>query len=60
MEDVWRAIGLVLIIEGLLPTLMPEAWRDAMAKMSLTNPANLRMLGLVSLMAGAALFHFLG
>ncbi|MDA3933387.1 MAG: DUF2065 family protein, partial [Gammaproteobacteria bacterium] len=33
VEDIWRALALVLIIEGLLPALTPLAWREAMARL---------------------------
>lgn len=54
-----RAVALLLIIEGLLPTLMPEAWRSTLAKLSESDTRQLRIIGVASIAAGALLFHFL-
>lgn len=54
-----RAVALLLIIEGLLPTLMPQAWRATLAKLSESDASQLRIMGIISIAAGALLFHFL-
>ena len=53
-SDLATALGLVLVIEGLLLALMPEALKRVVAEI-LTQPARtLRVGGLVSAIAGLA------
>jgi len=59
MEDLWRAIALLLIIEGLMPTLMPEAWREALARLANSNISTIRMIGTTAMVIGALIFQFL-
>jgi len=52
------ALGLMLIIEGLMPLLLPQAWRDTFKRMILLNDGQLRFIGLMSLLGGFALLWF--
>ena len=52
------ALGLMLIIEGLMPLLLPQAWRDTFKRMILLNDGQLRFIGLMSLLGGLALLWF--
>lgn len=52
------ALGLMLIIEGLMPLLLPRAWRDTFKRMILLNDGQLRFIGLMSLLGGFALLWF--
>ena len=54
------AIGLVLILEGLLPFLNPAAWRRVFERALQLTDAQIRMLGLSSLALGVAVLLFLG
>lgn len=56
-EDIWRALALVLIIEGLLPALTPEAWREAMARLVNSDPRSIRLVGIASIIVGALVFR---
>ena len=58
MEDVLRAIALLLIIEGLLPTVAPKVWRSSLEKLSQSSAQQLRTIGVISMIAGALLFRF--
>ena len=53
------AIALVLVIEGLLPSLSPSLYRRAMRAMSETPDSHLRLIGLSSMIAGAVLLTLL-
>ncbi len=55
-EDIWRALALVLIIEGLLPALTPEAWREAMARLVNSDARSIRLVGIASIVIGAIVF----
>lgn len=55
MRSVLLAIGLVLLIEGLLPFLAPAQWRGAIARIAQLRDGQLRFLGLSSILAGLLL-----
>lgn len=49
------ALGLVLVIEGLLPLLTPAIWRNAFRRITELSDGQIRFMGLVSLLGGALL-----
>jgi len=51
------AIGLVFIIEGLMPFLVPHAWRKFIAQMLVQNDKTLRVMGFSSMMCGVILIY---
>lgn len=53
------AFGLMLIIEGLLPLLLPNAWRETFTRMIAFKDGQLRFMGLMSI-AGGLLLLWLG
>ena len=53
------AFALLLIIEGLLPVIAPQAWQKAMRQLSQHNPGAIRVGGIISMLAGAVLLQFL-
>jgi uncharacterized protein YjeT (DUF2065 family) len=58
-QDLFTAFALLLIIEGLLPVLAPQAWQKAMQELSRYNPKAIRIGGIVSMLGGALLLQFL-
>ena len=56
-QDLLTAFALVLIIEGLLPTLAPEFWRRMLQEISGVSQRAIRIGGIVALLAGALLFQ---
>ena len=54
------AIGLVLVLEGLLPFLNPGAWRRVFERAVKMSDAQIRALGLSSLAVGVAILLFFG
>ena len=60
LDDLWTAFTLYLILEGLLPALMPGRWREAMRTMSQQDPRVIRVAGIVTMVAGAFLLHLTG
>ena len=50
------ALGLMLILEGLLPLLLPQAWRDTFKRMIELKDGQLRFFGLMSVIGGLVLF----
>jgi uncharacterized protein len=56
MDQSWLiAIGLVLLIEGLLPFAAPRQWRDAMIRVSQLKDGQIRFIGLGALLLGLLL-----
>ena len=52
--DFAAALGLLLVIEGLLPFLSPAGAKRLMAAVAASSDASLRIAGAVSLFAGLA------
>lgn len=52
------ALGLMLVIEGVLPLLLPQAWRDTFKRMIALKDGQLRFIGLASVIAGLLLILF--
>ena len=49
------ALGLVLIIEGLLPMVSPRGWRETMRRIAEFKDGQIRFVGLGSLAIGLVL-----
>ena len=53
------AFALMLVIEGLMPFLVPGAWRETFRRLIEMNDGQLRFVGLSSMLAGLLLLYFL-
>jgi len=49
------AVALMLIIEGLLPFLLPTIWREAFRRLTEMSDGQIRFVGLSSMLAGLLL-----
>ena len=49
------ALGLMLIFEGLLPFIAPQAWRETFRRMITLKDGQLRFVGIVSIIGGLLL-----
>ena len=56
MGTLLMAVALMLIIEGLLPLLLPSVWRDAFRRLIEMSDGQIRFVGLSSMLAGLLLF----
>jgi uncharacterized protein YjeT (DUF2065 family) len=56
-DDLVRAIALVLVIEGMLPFLNPDGWRQAMIQAGRLSDKTLRVIGLVSMVVGVLVLY---
>ncbi len=54
MSDLWSALCLVAVLEGLFLFVSPEGWKRAAARLYQLREAQLRMFGGVLLLAGTA------
>ena len=57
LEDLIRAIALVLVIEGILPFLSPDGWRQAMLQAGRLSDKALRGVGLSSMLIGVLILY---
>ncbi len=56
-DDLWAALALVLVLEGLMPFANPRRYRETMATVAQFNERSLRFIGLVSMLAGLGLLY---
>lgn len=58
MDDLWAALALVLVIEGILPMISPASWKNTMRQAADLSDRTLRLIGAGSMIAGAVLLQF--
>jgi len=46
------ALGLVLILEGIVPLLMPSLWKDTFRRITTLEDGQLRFIGLMAVVSG--------
>jgi len=56
-SDLWAALALYLVLEGVLPFLNPGAAKRALAAMSQMDDRILRRIGLGSMIAGCVMLY---
>jgi uncharacterized protein YjeT (DUF2065 family) len=54
-DSIWIALGLVLVIEGLLPFFNPMGWRRMFEQVLQMSDGQLRFLGLAGIVSGLLL-----
>lgn len=57
--ELLKALGLVMVIEGLLPFAVPTQWRRMLGSMSQLSSRNVRVIGLLSMACGVLLLQVL-
>jgi len=58
-DDLLRAVALLLVIEGMLPFLTPDGWRQAMRQAGELPDNVLRIIGFVSMLAGVLVLYLM-
>ncbi len=56
-DDLIRAIALVLVIEGILPFMSPDGWRQAMIQAGRLPNRALRTVGFGSMLIGVLILY---
>ncbi len=56
--SLFTALGLMLVLEGLMPLLLPQAWRETFQRLLAFKDGQLRFVGLLSVLAGLLLIWF--
>jgi len=57
-DDLWAALALWLVFEGMLPFLSPARWREAILALAGVNDRGLRVCGLASMAIGLGLLFY--
>jgi hypothetical protein len=56
--DYWLlGLAMMLVIEGLLPFLFPDLWRETFSKMVSLTDGQLRFIGITSMLSGLLLLY---
>ena len=55
LDDWLRAIGLALILEGLMPLLAPARWREVFLQVARLRDGQIRFVGFGAALIGAGL-----
>lgn len=53
------ALGLMLVIEGLMPFLLPAAWRAGLSKLAQMQDGQTRFVGLTLMLGGLFLLYWI-
>lgn len=56
-DDLWVAMALMLVLEGMFPFLSPARFKDVLQSILQTDERHIRVVGLVSMMAGVVLLY---
>ena len=54
-DTLLTALALMLVIEGLLPFLVPALWRETFRRLTEMSDVQIRFIGLTSMIAGVLL-----
>lgn len=52
------ALGLMFVLEGVLPFLAPRLWRETFSRITQLRDGQLRFMGLASMLSGLVLIVF--
>lgn len=58
-EYLLTAFGLMLVIEGLMPFLLPAAWRAGLSKLAQMQDGQTRFVGLSLMLSGLLLIYWI-
>ncbi len=60
MLEYWlAALGLMLVLEGIMPFLFPEAWRKTLTLLVRLQDGQMRFLGLTLMLSGLLLIYWM-
>ncbi|MGC8702163.1 MAG: DUF2065 family protein [Thiomonas sp.] len=55
LDSLLLALGLVLVLEGLMPLLVPRQWRATFRQLMALTDGQLRFVGLIAVLGGLLL-----
>ena len=56
-DTLLTAFALMLVIEGVLPFLVPALWRDAFRRLTEMSDGQIRFIGLTAMVTGVLLLY---
>lgn len=56
-QELWIAVALLLVMEGILPFVSPDGLREALRRISALSNPQLRLAGLGSMLTGLAVLY---
>ena len=59
-DNLLIALALMLIIEGLMPFLVPGVWRETFRRLTELSDGQVRFIGMTSMLAGLLLLLLFG
>ena len=57
--DLAKAFCLMMVLEGIMPFLVPHRWRDMADKLARVDDRTMRVMGLASMLLGAGFLFLL-
>jgi uncharacterized protein YjeT (DUF2065 family) len=58
--DYWLlGLAMMLVIEGLIPFILPELWRETFRKLVTLSDGQLRFVGITAMLAGLLLLYWI-
>ena len=60
LHDLWVALCLLLVLEGIGPFISPGGWRGMMQQLNQTDDRYIRIVGLVLMLLGTGLLYLIG
>ncbi len=57
-QDIAVAFSLMLVLEGVIPFLYPDRWKNMVEALARIDSRTMRIMGLVSMLAGTALLYW--
>ena len=60
MDALWLALGLMLVLEGLMPMLAPGCWRQLFAQLLQMQDGQIRFFGVFMVLLGLAVVWLVG
>jgi uncharacterized protein YjeT (DUF2065 family) len=59
MLEYWlAALGLMLVLEGIMPFLFPKGWRETLGKLAQLQDGQMRFIGLTLMLSGLLLIYW--
>jgi uncharacterized protein len=58
--DYWLlGLAMMLVIEGMMPFVLPELWRETFRKLVTLSDGQLRFVGITAMLAGIILLYWI-
>lgn len=57
-QDLVVAFSLMLVLEGVIPFLYPDRWKNMVEALARIDSRTMRIMGLVSMLAGTGLLYW--